>query len=309
MDTKKLKNFAQATRRKLLKQVEAKLDHVLAADTGALREKASLIKTLKKDLNRQGREQLIDKVAYTWFNRLVALRYMDARGFQPLNISIVSPENGQVSPHLLQEAMGGHIPDGLKVDHQQVMNILDGRTGSSNPENEAYRLLLVGACNHLYAIFPFLFEPIDDYTELLLPDDLISEFSIIRDVVEGMATEDCQQVEVLGWLYQYYISEKNSELISAKKKYKPEEIGPATQLFTPRWIVEYMTDNTLGQYWLEMHPSSSLTDEMDFYIEPPSPENIPERTPKSLEEITFLDPCSGSGHILSYAFDACAFHS
>src|SRR5699024_11947691 len=126
-----------------LKQVEAKLDHVLAADTGALREKASLIKTLKKDLNRQGREQLIDKVAYTWFNRLVALRYMDARGFQPLNISIVSPENGQVSPHLLQEAMGGHIPDGLKVDHQQVMDILDGRRSEEHTSELQSRFDLV----------------------------------------------------------------------------------------------------------------------------------------------------------------------
>ena len=303
MDTKKLKKFAQETRRKLLKQVEAKLDHVLEGDTSELRAKASIIEDLKKDLNQYGRKQLIDKMAYTWFNRFVALRYMDANGFQPFQLSVLSPENGQVSPELLQEAMGGHIPSELKVDQQQIMDILDGRTNTSNPENEAYRLLLIGACNHLHEIFPFLFEPIDDYTELLLPDDLISEFSIIRDVVEGMSAEDCEQVEVLGWLYQYYISEKNSELISAKKKYKPEEIGPATQLFTPRWIVEYMTDNTLGQYWLEMQPSSSLKDEMDFYIKPPSPEQIPERDTKPLEEITFLDPCAGSGHILSYAFD------
>ncbi|MCW9705231.1 BREX-1 system adenine-specific DNA-methyltransferase PglX [Fodinibius salsisoli] len=303
MDTKKLKKFAQETRRKLLKQVEAKLDHVLEGDTSELRAKASIIEDLKKDLGQYGRKQLIDKMAYTWFNRFVALRYMDANGFQPFQLSVLTPENGQVSPELLQEAMGGHIPGELKVDQQQVMDILDGRTSTSNPENEAYRLLLIGACNHLHEIFPFLFEPIDDYTELLLPDDLISEFSIIRDVVEGMSAEDCQQVEVLGWLYQYYISEKNSELISAKKKYKPEEIGPATQLFTPRWIVEYMTDNTLGQYWLEMHPSSSLKDKMDFYIKPPSPEQIPERDTKKIEEITFLDPCAGSGHILSYAFD------
>src|SRR5699024_9364221 len=302
MDTKKLKNFAQATRRKLLKQVEAKLDHVLAADTGALREKASLIKALKKDLDRHGREQLIDKVAYTWFNRLVALRYMDARGFQPLNISIVSPENGQVSPQLLQEAMGGRIPDGLKVDHQQVMNILDGRTGSSNPENEAYRLLLVGACNHLYAIFPFLFEPIDDYTELLLPDDLISEFSIIRDVVEGMSSEDCEQVEILGWLYQFYISEKKDEVFASKGKVKKEEIPAATQLFTPRWIVEYMVQNTVGKLWVLNHPNSHLKEHMEYYIESEvTAEDV--LTIDKPEELTLLDQACGSGHILVYGFE------
>lgn len=116
MNTSKLKKFAQETRRKLLKQVNGKLEHVLTAETGELREKAHIIKDLKKDLDRMGREALVDKVAYTWFNRFVALRYMDVRGFQPLEVSVLTPKEGQVSPEILQEAMAGHIPDDLKVD-------------------------------------------------------------------------------------------------------------------------------------------------------------------------------------------------
>jgi len=186
MNTNKLKKFAQETRRKLLKQVNGKLEHVLNTDSSELREKAKTVKELRKVLERMGREALVDKVAYTWFNRLVALRYMDVRGYQPLEMSILTPQAGQVSPQILQEAMAGHIPGELKIDHQQVMDILDGRTSSSNPENEAYRLLLVASCNHLHSIFPFLFEAIDDYTELLLPDDLTSEFSIVQDVIDGV---------------------------------------------------------------------------------------------------------------------------
>lgn len=303
MNTKKLKNFAQETRRKLLEQVEAKLEHVLEADTGALREKKPLLKELKKDIGKLGREQVIDKVAYTWFNRFVALRYMDARGFEPLNISVLTPEEGQVSPQLLQEAMGGHIPGELGVDTQKVMDILDAKTGSPNPENEAYRLLLIGACNYLHEIFPFLFEPIDDYTELLLPDDLTSEFSVIPDVVEGMKTEDCQQVEVLGWLYQFYISEKKDAVFAAKGKVQKEDIPAVTQLFTPRWIVEYMVQNTIGKLWVQNNPDSSLKEHMDYYIESPSDKAEDYLKIESPEEILFLDPASGSGHILVYAFE------
>jgi hypothetical protein len=303
MNTNKLKKFAQETRRKLLKQVNGKLEYVLNTDSSELRGKAQTVKELKKELEKQGREALVDKVAYTWFNRLVALRYMDARGYQPLEMSILTPQVGQVSPQILQEAMAGHIPSELKVDHQVVMDILDGRTFSSNPENEAYRLLLVASCNHLHAIFPFLFEAIDDYTELLLPDDLTSEFSMVQDVIDGMTEEDCQEVEILGWLYQFYISEKKDELINAKKKYKPSEIAPVTQLFTPKWLVKFMVDNSLGQYWKEVNPKTQLTDDLEFYISSQNPELIPKRAKISPEDITFFDPCVGSGHILTYAFD------
>lgn len=302
MNTNKLKKFAQETRRKLLKQVKGKLEHVLSSDNGALRDKTHVVKELKKDLDRLGREALVDKVAYTWFNRFVAMRYMDARGYQPLEMSILTPQQSQVSPQILQEAMAGHIPDDLKVDRQQIMDILDGRTASSNPENEAYRQLLVASCNHLNAIFPFLFEAIDDYTELLLPDDLTSEFSIIHDVIEGMTDDDCQQVEILGWLYQFYISEKKDEVFASKGKVKKEEIPAATQLFTPRWIVEYMVQNTVGKLWVLNHPSSRLKEQMEYYIESEvTAEDV--LTIDKPEELTLLDQACGSGHILVYGFE------
>src|SRR5690625_1790808 len=302
MNTNKLKKFAQETRRKLLKQVNGKLEHVLNTDSSELRGKAQTVKELKKELDTLGREALVDKVAYTWFNRLVALRYMDARGYQPLEMAILTPQKGQVSPQILQEAMAGHIPDELKVNTQQVMDILDGRISSSNPENEAYRLLLVASCNHLHSIFSFLFEAIDDYTELLLPDDLTSEFSIVQDVINGMTNEDCQQVEILGWLYQFYISEKKDEVFASKGKVKKEEIPAATQLFTPRWIVEYMVQNTVGKLWVLNHPNSRLKEHMEYYIE----SEVTAEDVLSIdkpEELTLLDQACGSGHILVYGFE------
>jgi len=301
MNTNKLKKFAQETRRKLLKQVNGKLEHVLTAETGELREKAHIIKDLKKDLDRMGRDALVDKVAYTWFNRFVALRYMDVRGFQPLEVSVLTPKEGQVSPEILQEAMAGHIPDDLNVDRQKVMDLLDGRIESSNAENEAFRLLLVAVCNHLHDIFPFLFERIDDYSELLLPDDLTSEFSIVQDVIDGMVDEDCQEVEVLGWLYQFYISEKKDEVFASKEAVKKEDIPAATQLFTPRWIVKYMVQNTVGKLWVLNHPNSKLKEQMPYYIESEvKAEDV--LTIDKPEELSLLDQACGSGHILVYGF-------
>ncbi|MDG5767369.1 BREX-1 system adenine-specific DNA-methyltransferase PglX [Balneolales bacterium ANBcel1] len=303
MNTARLKRFAQETRRKLLKQVSAKMEHVLSADNGAMRDKAHVVAELKKDLKRLGRDTLIDKVAYTWFNRFAALRYMDVRGFQPLEIAMLTPQPGQVNAQILQEAMAGHIPSDLPVDRSKVMDLLDGRVSSKNPENEAYRLLLVAACNHLHSILPFLFEKIDDYSELLLPDDLTSQFSVVHDMVKGMSGEDCGQVEILGWLYQFYISEKKDEVFASKGKVSKEEIPAATQLFTPRWIVEYMVQNTVGKLWVMNHPDSRLRDHMPYYIENAelSPEDVL-RIDRP-EELTLLDQACGSGHILVYGFE------
>lgn len=305
MNTNNLKKFAQAARTKLIEQVSAKLNFVLTHDTAELRGKADTITRLNEEIKKHGKDSVIEKVAYTWFNRLVALRFMDANGYQPIGISVVSPAEltNSVSPQLLSEAHSGNIPSELNVNIQTVLDILDGRQASNNPDNDVYRLLLVAACNNLSTIFPFLFERIEDYTELLLPDDLTSPFSIIADIVNGMTGEECQEVEIIGWLYQFYISEKKDELINAKKKYKPDEIAPVTQLFTPKWIVRYMVDNTLGQYWKEARPNTKIIDSLEFYIKPNNPELIPERKLTSVQEIKFLDPCVGSAHILCYAFD------
>jgi hypothetical protein len=306
MNTNQLKKFAQNARRKLLQQVGAKLEYILTHDTAELREKASHIQKLKEELNRIGKDQLIEKVAYTWFNRLMALRFMDANDYQPSGIRIVSPKEGYTLPQILDEAKQGGLVDG---DWQTVIgkvnDLLDGKMPSRNPQNEAYRYLLIAACNALHQQFPFLFERINDYTELLLPDDLTSEFSIVNDVVEGMSSEDCQEVEVIGWLYQFYISEKKDEVFAAKGKVKKEDIPAATQLFTPRWIVEYMVQNTLGKLWLQNRPGSRLRDFMPYFIVSPSGGGQGEDylQVSGPEEIKLLDQACGSGHILVYAFE------
>jgi type II restriction/modification system DNA methylase subunit YeeA len=303
MNTNRLKKFAQETRKKLLEQVSAKVDYVISADTPALREKAELVATIKDEITSLGKQQLVDKVAYTWFNRFVALRYIDVNDYQPLGIKIVSPLLGQIRPQILQEAFAGNIPEDLNVNEQKVLDLLDGRTESRNAENDAYRHLLIGACNYLHRIFPFLFERINDYTELLLPDDLTSQFSILQDLVLGMTEEDCSQVECIGWLYQFYISEKKDEVFAAKSKVKKEDIPAATQLFTPRWIVEYMVQNTVGKIWMQNHPSSSLKQHMPYYIETKDGQTGDYLKIGTPEELTLLDQACGSGHILVYGFE------
>lgn len=303
MNTNALKKFAQEARRQLLELVAARLEFVLNTDSAALREHSEKINKLQKAIKANGKEQIIDQVAYTWFNRLMALRFMDANDYQPLGVQVVSPKEGFTLPEILDEAKKGHIEDELKVDKSKIYDLLDGKIPTQNPQNEAYRLLLVAVCNHLHKIFPFLFERINDYSELLLPEDLTSEFSILQLMRDGMTDEDCQEVEVIGWLYQFYISEKKDEVFASKSKVKQEDIPAATQLFTPRWIVEYMVQNTVGKLWLQNKPNSNLRDHMPYFIESPSLESEDYLKVASVEEITLLDQACGSGHILVYGFE------
>lgn len=301
MNTNRLKRFAQEARVKLLDQVNSRLELILNTDSAELREKAASVQQLKEAIKSSSREQVVDKVAYTWFNRLMALRFMDVNDYQPLKLKIITPKEGYTLSEILEDTNKGQIPEELPVNKQKINDLLNGKIPSSNAQNEIYKELLIGACNHLHSVFPFLFEKINDYTELLLPSDLTSEFSIINDFVEGIQEEDCQEVEVIGWLYQFYISEKKDELINAKKRYKADEIAPVTQLFTPKWIVQYMVENSLGQIWKEAKPNTKLTNSLEFFIQNKGAE-LPSRK-SNIEEITFFDPCVGSGHILSYAFD------
>ena len=280
------------------------MNYVLSQDTSELRGKADTLQKLNEEIHRHGKEAVIDKVSYTWFNRLVALRFMDVNGYQPIGLSVVSPATSDhVSPQILTEAHSGNIPGELKVNKTQLFDILDGRQPSNNPDNEVYRMLLVAACNHLSHLFPFLFERIEDYTELLLPDDLTSPFSIVTDVVNGMAEEDCPEVEIIGWLYQFYISEKKDEVFASKSAVKKEDIPAATQLFTPRWIVEYMVQNTVGKLWLQNRPGSRIREHMPYYIESVSGNSEDYLKLESIEELKLLDQACGSGHILVYGFE------
>jgi hypothetical protein len=286
-----------------MEQVGSKLEFALNNDTPELREKADQVLKLREAIKKTSKEQVIDKVTYTWFNRFMALRFMDANDYQPIGMRVLTPKDGYTLPEILDEAKQGNISDELSVKNQRIFDLLDGKIPSANGQNEAYKELLIGSCNHLNKVFPFLFERINDYTELLLPDDLISELSIVNDIREGMTIEDCLEVEVVGWLYQFYISEKNVELISSKNVYKKHELAPASQLFTPKWIVQYMVENTLGQLWSEIYPSTKILSELEYYIKPSYEGQLRPRDKKSIEEIKFFEPCTGSGHILSYAFD------
>ena len=305
MDTTKLKKFAQNARRQLIDQVTIKLSHVLEDGSAARRENSEAVKELESQINASTREQVIEKVAYTWFNRFCALRFMDANHYT--SIGAVSPPEGFTQPEILAEAKQHHIDGSLDsfIDRDVVFDLLEGRTPSGDPQQEAYRLLLVAVCNYYNSVMPFLFERITDYTELLMPDDLISDSSILAEVRVAMTVEACKDVEVIGWLYQFYISEKKDDVFAALKKGKKiaaENIPAATQLFTPNWIVRYLVENSLGRLWMLNKPGSTLAQSMDYYIKPETPETDFLKI-SSPEEIKICDPACGSGHMLVYAFD------
>lgn len=297
-NTSQLKSFAQNTRSKLISLITTKLHYLLNADNAELRGWEQQINKLRQTISAKGEKNVIEEVAYTWFNRVMALRYMDAHGFNtPM---VVSVAEGQTRPQILEEAMAGSIDDSLNLKDED--KLLEGAP--------LYRRLLIAVCNNYNESMPFLFERLADYTEMLLPDDLLSNQSFINDIRNGMSDEDCQNVEIMGWLYQFYITDRKAEAEKNKSRrggLKSDEQAAATQLFTPHWIVRYMVENSLGRIWMTLHPESDLVKSMPYYIAPVEgqvdviPEDI-----KSAEDIRFLDPCMGSGHVLVYAFDLFA---
>jgi hypothetical protein len=318
MNRTKLKTYAPQARREFIQAVTdraayygltakhiepitEKGDVAIIAGKPFPRAVAQKRKALEERINRQGFEQTMEALAYTWFNRLVAIRFMELHGYLDHGYRVLSHPEGKTTPEILEHAEHVDLPG---LDKSTVIDLkLDG-----SKEAELYRLLLIAQCNALHAAMPFLFERIDDETELLLPDNLLHSDSLIRKLVNEIGEEDWQEVEIIGWLYQFYISEKKDQVIG--KVVKSEDIPAATQLFTPNWIVKYLVQNSLGRQWLATYPNSPLRQQMEYYIEPA--EQTPEVqaqlkaiTPESLnpEEITLLDPACGSGHILVEAYD------
>lgn len=294
-NTSALKTFAQQTRLKLLSLIKTKLEFILTQDTAELRGYETQIANLKTQIQAKGKDIVVEEVAYTWFNRVMALRYMDANDYS--TPKVVTPAMGQMRPEILQEAMSGSVDENLSISPEDL----------NLPEAKLYRKLLVATCNHLGSSMPFLFEHIRDYTELLLPEDLLSEQSFVSDIRKGMTDEDCQNVEIMGWLYQFYITDRKADAEVKKTKkggLKSDEQAAATQLFTPHWVVRYMVENSLGRIWMTLHPDSRLKEEMSYYILTPEgqTDTIPENI-HSASDIKFIDPCMGSGHVLVYAFD------
>lgn len=294
-NTSVLKTFAQQTRIKLLQLIGTRLEFVLTQDTAELRGYEVQISKLKERIEVKGKDGVIEEVAYTWFNRVMALRFMDANGYN--SPMVVTPAPGQMRPEILQDAMSGAVDEELNIKKEELLL----------PEAALYRRLLVAKCNVLGETMPFLFEHISDYTELLLPENLLSDQSFVTDIRNGMTDDDCMNVEVMGWLYQFYITDRKADAEAKKSRkggLKSDEQAAATQLFTPHWVVRYMVENSLGRIWMTLHPESRLKEDMPYYI--PTPEGQTDSIPEginSVSDITFIDPCMGSGHVLVYAFD------
>ncbi|EHU8158493.1 TPA: BREX-1 system adenine-specific DNA-methyltransferase PglX [Proteus mirabilis] len=249
-----------------------------------------------------GYAQLIEQVAYTWFNRLCAIRYMEIHDYLGHGFRVLSHPDNPKGFEIIDHAQDA--ADELGLDRARIIEL----KLAGNKDEELYRELLLGQCHKLHEAMPFLFDALDDETELLLPDNLMRTDSILRGLVDGIPEEDWQQVEVIGWLYQFYISEKKDQVIG--KVVKSEDIPAATQLFTPNWIVKYLVQNSVGRQWLQTYPDSAIKSQMEYYIEPAQQsdevnQQLKAITPESIEPETIkvLDPACGSGHILIEAYN------
>ncbi len=303
MNLNALKNFAPAVRLQLIEAVGRKLDFVLTGDTPDLREKSQQRTNIKGKAEKDC-TSLVERVAYTWFNRLAALRFLDARGWHPFLCRVITPANEEeTQPEILKLTRNGALPAELVpfTNPVRINDLLDGRIPSTDPQGEVYRLLVLAACRYYHDLMPFLFEALDDETELLLPDDLLTEHSVVQGFRDDITDDDCAEVEIIGWLYQFYIAEKKDQVMARKSPVPVEDIPAVTQLFTPHWIVRYLVENSLGRLWLLNRPGSALRKHMPYYIEG-EPETDFLKITKP-EEIRLLDPATGSGHMLTYSFD------
>jgi hypothetical protein len=341
MNKAKLKTYAPQARKDFIAAVTARANLLGLSDSGGRLEVATgerkgdiaiiagmewsakvyeLRERLIKRMTTEGFSHTVDAIAYTWFNRFAALRYMEIHDYLDHGYRALSNREGGM-PEILNHATELDLP-GLNKDRAVELKLAGDKDG------ELYKMLLVAQCNALSRSMPFLFEHIDDETELLLADNLLRTDSVIAKLVAAIPEEDWQEVEIIGWLYQFYISEKKDEVIG--KVVKSEDIPAATQLFTPNWIVKYLVQNSVGRLWLMANPASTLKSEWAYYIEPAkqTPEvqaqldaliqaRIQQATPLTQgegqgervgetlnpETITMLDPACGSGHILVEAYE------
>ena len=331
MNTSKLQAFATDARRQLMNAVQARLDAALVPNSDAQVDDPRAFDFLQREIERagggeEGRRHVVERYAYRWFNRIIAFRYMDVHGFT--GTPVVSPA-GLIStnglPEVLAAAKRGeydsrvfsaHVNDKAK---ERIEGLLSGSILADDPQGRAYGLLLQSECRFWNHNLPFMFENVGKEAgrvdELLMPADLLAEGSALRNAVEVMTPEDCGvddpsgNVEIIGWLYQYYISERKNEVMDGfKKNHKAgaNEIPAATQLFTPDWIVRYLVQNTVGRLWMQSHPDSQLYKNWNYYIQPSEDDSAGNEDILNIqapEDLTVCDPACGSGHMLTYAFD------
>ena len=338
MNKSALRNFAVWARRELIKrisdranllgvyenkpekQIQAETDNGFVVNGMTFNYKKQMRDDFIKRVKEVGYQDTIEEIAYTWFNRIVALRFMEINGY------LKNGKNGEVIYIIGSTIAGKSEPDAVTyadklsfVDKEIVYKFQD-----ENKTNELYRYILTSQCNELNKVMPLMFEKIDNYVELLLPDHLLDNDAIISHLVNDISAKDfnitikdddgenASQVEIIGWLYQFYISEKKDEVFASKDKIDKGTLPAVTQLFTPDWIVRYMVENSLGKMWVDGHKSSNLKQLMKYYVEEAEQteevkkkldEINKEYARKNVKEITFIDPCCGSGHILVYAFE------
>lgn len=316
MNKTAIKNYAVWARNELIRLVtqrayeyEVTEENTPAYNTDSVHgrlldnEEKKQLKELITEVKKHGFDHVIEEVAYTWFNRFIALRYMEANNYLPQRVRVFTDENNEFKPELLTDAI--HIDlDGL--DKQKVFDYIE-----HNNQEGLYKYLLLTICNDMNQYLPDMFTSISDYKTLLMPNNLLKEDGIIGRLITDIDEDSWNdQIQIIGWLYQYYNSELK-DIVMKKKKYTKDDIPAATQLFTPDWIVRYMTENSLGRLWLDGHPDFDHSD-WKYYLEEAEQEpEVVEQLKKIREEhaklkpedIKVIDPCMGSGHILVYAFD------
>lgn len=321
MNKNAIKKYAVWARRELIDRVSKKaMRYGIAPEIPADPEADSVDGRLLSDIEKKQRAALIEKVAahgyeqtmeeaaYTWFNRFAALRFMEVNGYLPSHVRVFTNDAGEFKPQILAEAIHLDLPG---LDKEKVYALKEG-----NDEEALFRYLIIVQCNALNEILPGMFQRLEDFTELLLPDNLLREGSVIErlisEIPEGDFNDrnpaddkDESHIEIIGWLYQYYISERHEEVVNiiGKKVVEKENVPAATQLFTTDWVVRYLIDNSVGRYWIERNPSSTLADKLTYLVKPKDGviKDVNEKiTP---QELSVFDPCVGSGHFLVYAFD------
>ncbi len=314
MNDTALKSFATWARTKLLMDVRtraatyridadgAQADAIARVDGEVLspqeqRQRADLLCMVRAE----GFDALMERAAYTWFNRILAIRFMEVNDRLPSGVRLFSTGEGAFSrrTQAIEEALSLDIEG---FDRQQVLDAIQ-----ASSDEQLFRVLFLAQCAELSACMPAVFEPIGSAMELLLPDNLLTSDGVIQHLVEDIPEQDWREgVEIVGWMYQYYNADRKDEFFSSKRKASASDLAPATQLFTPEWIVRYLAQNSLGRLWMLNHPDSKLTEQMKYYLSPEEGNCEDVRRVESPEEVTVCDPACGSGHILVYAFDLLA---
>ena len=313
-----LKKFAIESRNELMEKIKTKIStfyihekfnteqkgdlyilnnesHVLNITADAYKKREQLLTRIKE----LSEDQVVEEAAYTWFNRIIAIRYMEIHDYLPLTknnqslgIRVLSSKDNKPDPEILK--FSNLINPDLDIDFKKE------KYAELTTENEKFKYVLLLVCKKLAKVIPQVFDGMTSYIDILIPDNLLNDTGFVTKLINEIPEDNFNQVEIIGWLYQYYNQSEKDRVISAKKAYKKNEIPYATQLFTPDWIVKYMVENSLGRYWIEHCEDDSIANNWKYFIK----DNI-EKTSSKLDptKITFIDPCSGSGHILVYAFE------